>query len=61
MHLRVDSDMLVSQRREPTDDIVERRNRFNIYLKPHGADDASIQRRSNMPGPPPDYIPMPPH
>lgn len=61
MHVRIDSDMLISLSSEPTDDIIERRNRFYIYLKPHGADDEEIRRRSNLKGEPPAFIPMPPH
>ena len=61
MHVLLQSDMMISQRSEPTDDLVERSNRFYVYLKPHGADDASIRRRSNFPGTPPVFIPMPPH
>ena len=61
MHVLVQSDMMISQRSDPADDLVERRNRFYVYLKPQGADDASIQRRSNFPGTPPVFIPMPPH
>ena len=61
MHVRIESDMLISRRAEPGDDIVERNNRFYVYLKPQGADDAAIRRRSNFPGTPPVFIPMPPH
>lgn len=61
MHIRIENDMLVSQRSEPTDDIVDRRNPYYVYLKPHGADDEAIRRRSKYSGQPPVYIPMPPH
>jgi hypothetical protein len=61
MHLRIESDMLISRSSEPTDDLVERTNRFNVYLKPQGADDAAIRQRLNFPGRPPIFIPMPPH
>ena len=61
MHIRFDSDMLISQSSEPTDDIVERKDPFYVYLKPHGADDQAIRKRMNYPGEPPIYIPMPPH
>jgi len=61
MHVLIQSDMLISRSSDPTDDIVERDNRFYVYLKPQGADDASIKRRSNFPGVPPIFIPMPPH
>jgi hypothetical protein len=61
MHLRIQSDMLISQSSEPKDDLVERVNRFNVYLKPRDADDAEIKRRLDFAGRPPIYIPMPPH
>jgi len=61
MHVRIDSDMLLSRRSEPGRDMVERNNRFYVYLKPIGADDEAIRRRSNFPGTPPVFIPMPPH
>jgi hypothetical protein len=61
MHLRIQSDMLISRSDQPKDDLVERINRFNVYLKPRGADDAEIKRRLDFPGTPPVFIPMPPH
>jgi hypothetical protein len=62
MHVRIESNMLVSRRSDPgSDDIIERNNRFYVYLKPQGADDSAIKRRSNFPGVPPVFIPMPPH
>lgn len=61
MHVRIDSEMLISQRSEPAEDIVERKNPYYVYLKPHGADDEAIRRRSKYSGQPPVYIPMPPH
>lgn len=61
MHVRIENDMLISRRSEPQDDIVERDNRFYAYLKPQGADDEAIRRRSNFAGIPPVFIPMPPH
>ena len=61
MHIRIQSDMLITRSSEPKDDIVERNNRFYVYLKPQGSDDAAIKRRSNFPGVPPVFIPMPPH
>jgi hypothetical protein len=61
MHIRIDSDMLISRRSEPARDIVERNNRFYVYLKPQHADDAAIQRQSHFSGTPPVFIPMPPH
>lgn len=61
MHVRVNSPMLISRSAEPKDDIVQRNNAFYLYLKPQGADDAAIKRKSNFPGVPPIFIPMPPH
>jgi hypothetical protein len=61
MHVLIQSEMLISQSSTPADDIVERKNRFYVYLKPQGADDEDIKRRSNFPGKPPVYIRMPPH
>jgi hypothetical protein len=61
MHIRFDNDMLISQRSEPTDDIVERKDPYYVYLKPHGADDEAIRQKTNYRGVPPVYIPMPPH
>ena len=61
MHVRIDNDMLISRSSEPGNDIVERNNRFYVYLKPQGADDEAIKRRSKFPGTPPVFIPMPPH
>ena len=61
MHVRIESPMLISRSSEPTDDLVERANRFYVYLKPQGSDDAAIKKRMNFPGTPPIFIPMPPH
>ncbi|GGC71392.1 hypothetical protein [Chelatococcus reniformis] len=61
MHVLIESDMLISRRSDPVDDIIERNNRFYVYLKPQGSDDAEIKRRSKFPGAPPVFIPMPPH
>jgi hypothetical protein len=61
MHIRFESSRLISRRSEPDDDIVERNDRTYVYLKPHGADDEAIRKRMKYPGPPPVYIPMPPH
>jgi len=61
MHVRIQADMLVSERAEPGDDVVERRTPYYVYLKPHGANDDEIRRRNRMSGPPPVFIPMPPH
>jgi hypothetical protein len=61
MHVRFESASLVSERSEPDDDIIERTDRYYVYLKPQGADDDSIRRRMNLAGDPPIYMPMPPH
>jgi hypothetical protein len=61
MHVRIQSDMLISRRAQPGDDVAERRTPFYVYLKPHGANDADIKARSRMSGTPPVFIPMPPH
>jgi hypothetical protein len=61
MHIRFESTSLVSPRAEPEDDIIDRRDRYYVYLKPHGADDVALRARMKYPGDPPVYIPMPPH
>ena len=61
MHVRIQSDLLVSPRAQPGNDVVERRTPFYVYLKPHGANDEQIKARSRMSGVPPVFIPMPPH
>jgi hypothetical protein len=61
MHIRIQSDMLISQTSQSKDDIVARNNRFYIYLKPQNSDDAAIKHRGGFPGMPPIFIPMPPH
>jgi hypothetical protein len=61
MHIRFESVSLVSERSDPDDDIVERTDRYYVYLKPHGADDDAIRRRMKYQGVPPVYMPMPPH
>jgi hypothetical protein len=61
MHVRIQSDMLISRSAQPGNDIAERRTPFYVYLKPFGANDADIKARSKMSGTPPIFIPMPPH
>jgi hypothetical protein len=61
MHIRFESTSLVSGRAEPEGDIVDRRDRYYVYLKPHGADDVALRQRMKYAGDPPVYIPMPPH
>jgi hypothetical protein len=61
MHIRFESLSLISRRSDPDDDLVDRTDRYYVYLKPHGADDEAIRKRMKYPGEPPVYIPMPPH
>ncbi len=61
MHVLIQSDMLISLSATPENDLVERNNRFYVYLKPQGAGDAAIKARNTFPGRPPVFIPMPPH
>ncbi len=61
MHIRFENNRLISRRSEPDDDIVERNDRYYVYLKPYGADDEAIRQRMKYPGDPPVFIPMPPH
>jgi hypothetical protein len=61
MHIRFETNSLVSDRSEPDDDIVDRTDRYYVYLKPHRADDDAIRKRTNFKGDPPVYMPMPPH
>jgi putative ABC transport system ATP-binding protein/macrolide transport system ATP-binding/permease protein/lipoprotein-releasing system ATP-binding protein len=61
MHVRLSSATLVSRRSEPGDDLFERLDDYYVHLKPHGADDAAILRKTRFPGKPPLWIPMPPH
>jgi putative ABC transport system ATP-binding protein/macrolide transport system ATP-binding/permease protein/lipoprotein-releasing system ATP-binding protein len=61
MHVRITGTTLVSQQREPGNDLVERVDDYYVHLKPQGADDAAILRKTRFPGKPPLWIPMPPH
>ena len=61
MHVRIQSDLLVSEKAQPGNDVVERRTPYYVYLKPHGASDEEIKRRSRSTRTPPVFIPMPPH
>jgi hypothetical protein len=61
MHIRFESNSLVSERSDPEDDIIDRTDRYYVYLKPHGADDDAIRKQMKIPGNPPVYMPMPPH
>lgn len=53
MHVRIQDDVLVSQKAQPGNDVVERRTPFYVYLKPHGED---VRTRGK-----PLFMPMPPH
>ena len=61
MHVRIQSDLLVSEKAQPGNDVVERRTPYYVYLKPHGANDEEIKARSKSTRTPPVFIPMPPH
>jgi hypothetical protein len=61
MHVRFDNDMLISQRSDPDDDIIERDDPFYVYLKPYGADDEAIKKALKYTGAPPVFIPMRAH
>jgi hypothetical protein len=61
MHIRFDNDMLISQRSDPDDDIIERDDPYYVYLKPFGADDEAIRKAMKYTGPPPVFIPMRAH
>jgi len=61
MHIRFENNSLVSERSDPDDDIIDRTDRYYVYLKPHGADDDAIRKQMKVRGNPPVYMPMPPH
>ena len=61
MHIRFQTESLISERADPDDDVIERTDRYYVYLKPHGADDDAIRARMKIRGDPPVYMPMPPH
>ena len=61
MHIRFEGNSLVSERSDPDDDIIDRSDRYYVYLKPHGADDDAIRKQMKIRGNPPVYMPMPPH
>jgi putative ABC transport system ATP-binding protein/macrolide transport system ATP-binding/permease protein/lipoprotein-releasing system ATP-binding protein len=61
MHVRLTCATLVNLRSEPADDLFERLDDYYVHLKPHGADDETILRKTRFPGKPPLWIPMPPH
>jgi putative ABC transport system ATP-binding protein/macrolide transport system ATP-binding/permease protein/lipoprotein-releasing system ATP-binding protein len=61
MHVRLTATTLVSQSSEPGNDLIQRVDDYYVHLKPHGADDEAILRKTRFPGKPPLWIPMPPH
>jgi hypothetical protein len=61
MHIRFQTESLISERSDPDDDIIERTDRYYVYLKPHDADDDAIRKQMKIRGDPPVYMPMPPH
>jgi hypothetical protein len=61
MHIRFEGNSLISQRSDPDDDIIERIDRYYVYLKPHRADNDAIRKRMKIQSEPPVYMPMPPH
>jgi hypothetical protein len=61
MHIRFQTESLISERGDPDDDIIERTDRYYVYLKPHDADDDAIRKQMKIRGDPPVYMPMPPH
>ncbi len=61
LHVRFGVEMLISLRSQPQNDLVERSDRYFVYLKPYQADDEAILRQNQFPGKPPVYIPMPAH
>jgi macrolide transport system ATP-binding/permease protein/lipoprotein-releasing system ATP-binding protein len=61
MHIRFQTDSLISERSNPDDDIIGRTDRYYVYLKPHGADDEAIRQQMKIRGDPPVFMRMPPH
>lgn len=63
LHVRITSDMVVSQAAEPTDDLFERTDDYYIYLKPQKLSEDEIRRRNKWkPGAiVPRWISMPAH
>ncbi len=61
MHMRFSATMLVSQSRQPKDDIFERKDNYYVYLKPFDVTDEMVLKRMKFSGKPPLWIPMPPH
>ena len=61
MHVRITNDLLVSPSSLPKDDLIERNDSYYVYLKPHNISDEVIAKKLKFAGPPPVYMPMPPH
>jgi hypothetical protein len=63
LHVRITSDMVVSQTAEPTEDLFERTDDYYVYLKPQKLSEDDIRRRNKWkPGAiVPRWIPMPAH
>jgi hypothetical protein len=61
MHVRFSATMLVGKSSRASDGLYERTDDYYVYLKPQGADDTAILKRTKYPGKPPVWIPMPPH
>lgn len=61
MHIRFESELLVSLRAEPEEDIKARKDRYYVYLKRTDASDQEIKEKMNYKSDPPLFIPMPPH
>jgi hypothetical protein len=61
MHIRFESELLVSLRAEPEEDIKARKDRYYVYLKRTDASDQEIKEKMNYQSDPPLFIPMPPH
>lgn len=61
MHIRFESELLVSLRAEPEEDITARKDRDYVYLKRTDASDQEIKEKMNYKSDPPLFIPMPPH
>ena len=61
MHIRFDTNLMVSPRSEPEEDIVERSDPYYVYLRPHPATTKTGDDALSALDTPPIFIPMPPH
>src|SRR5262249_25602452 len=59
MHIGFRVNRLCSERSNPHDDISDRTERYEVYWKPHGADEDAIRNQVKIRGDPPVIIPMP--